>query len=371
MNSSTSTRYDSRQQRRGPLFGTLLAAMVGSVLLLTQSAPPVHAQQNRGRAAAYDPTVDVVAGGKGRINYDKGVVKATGYGVAPARASSPAQAKLMALGAARADALRTLAMTVSSIQVTATTKVKNYELQSDKVETKLSALLQSPRVVSEAMQPDGTAVVVMELPMYGPGSVASVIFPEVLPSDTGGAAAGSDAIDFAAGNTVVTGVAAPSRGAGANSQGEFVGPAQPAVRVSVPAPRPIPSLRGPEPGPTPLSDNGPFTSLLVDCRGLSIEAIMSPKLLDTTGREVYGTIRVTAEYAIDTGIVGYPRSMAEALHTARAGAHPLIVKGLRAGDKHRFNPVISLEDADRVLAANNRDHFLEQTRVIFLVDPVR
>jgi hypothetical protein len=127
----------------------------------------------------------------------------------------------------------------------------------------------------------------------------------------------------------------------------------------------------PEPGVTPQTDNGPFTSLIVDCRGLRIDAIMSPKLMDTAGREIYGTVRVTPEYAIETGIVGYPRSMPDALRSARAGAHPLIVKAVRANDKFRFNPCISMEDGDRILAANNRDRFLEATRVIFLVDPLK
>jgi hypothetical protein len=80
---------------------------------------------------------------------------------------------------------------------------------------------------------------------------------------------------------------------------------------------------------------------------------------------------VTPEYAIETGIVGYPRSMPDALRSARAGAHPLIVRAVRANDKFRFNPCISSEDGDRILAANNRDHFLEATRVIFLVDPLK
>ena len=99
--------------------------------------------------------------------------------------------------------------------------------------------------------------------------------------------------------------------------------------------------------------------------------IKSFKLYDTTGREVYGTVRVSPEYAIETGIVGYPRSMAEAIRSARAGSRPLIVKAVRVADKHRFHPVISLEDADRILAANNRDKFLLRTAVIFLVDPVQ
>jgi hypothetical protein len=104
---------------------------------------------------------------------------------------------------------------------------------------------------------------------------------------------------------------------------------------------------------------------------MRVSAVMSPKLYDTTGREVYGTVRVRPDYAIETGIVGYPRSMRQALQGSRAGSHPLIVRAVRVADKFRFNPVISLEDADRILAANNRDGFLQRTAVIFLVDPVR
>ncbi len=310
--------------------------------LITLLVVPASAAPDR------DPLVDTVAGGNGRINYGTGVVKATGYGALPSRAETTAQARLMARGAAIADALRTLAMTVSSIQVTATTTVKNYQLESDVVSTKLDALLDSPRIVDEGYRPDGTAYVTVELPLYGKESVAAAVLPQVLPP-------------------------VAERGAGAPAPATSVtGPDQPAVRITPPAP-PLPPapLPGGDPGPTPRSDPGPFTSVIIDCRGLNVEAIMSPKLYDTTGREVYGTVRVTPEYAIETGIVSYPRSMAAAIRSARAGSHPLIVKAVRVADKHRFHPVISLEDADRILAANNRDKFLERTAVVFLVDPVK
>lgn len=299
-----------------------------------------------------DPLVDTLAGGKGRVNYGAGIVKATGYGAPPARgvAANAVQARLMALGAAKADALRNLAMSVSAIQVTATTKVKNYVLQSDVVETKLDAILDSPRIVSQTYQRDGTAVVVVELPLYGEDSVASVVLPEVLKDVP----------------------PAPVYPAPAPAETTFHGPDQPAIPITPRIRRPNNApLPGGDPGLTPLSDPGPFTAVIVDCRGLGIEAIMSPKLMDSTGREVYGTVRISPEYAIETGIVGYPRSMAEAIRGARAGSHPLIVRAVRAADKFRFNPVVSLEDADRILAANNRDRFLERTAVIFLVDPIR
>jgi len=294
------------------------------------------------------PVVDVVAGGRGRVNYAAGVIKATGYGAMPARAESVAQARLMALGAAKADALRNLAMSINDVRVTATTRVKNYVLESDVVRTEVEALLRAPRIVSEKMESDGTAVVIMELPMYGKESLAAAVLPEVLREE--GAAAPLPPADFKV----------------------FRGPDQPAVRIEAPRPRPLPApLRGPEPGPTSESETGPFSAVLVDCRGLGIEAVMSPKLYDTAGREIYGTVRVSHDYAIEVGVVAYPRSMAEAINGSRAGSHPLIVRAVGFADKHRFNPVISKEDGDRILAANRRDGFLERTAVLFLVDPVR
>jgi hypothetical protein len=369
----------------------LVVAFAG--LLLPAVLSPVIARTDDDGEGRRDPLVETIDNGKGRINYNAGVVKATGYGAPPADgvAGTPAQAKLMALGAARADALRTLAMAVSSIQVTSETTVKNYVLQKDEIKTSLSAILKSPRIVSESMQADGTAVVVLELPLYGANSIASAVMPEVCrrsrhrehqptdnnePESNSVDSAAPAAVDNAEPSTFSTsGVriasAAPAGGAGADANGNFHGPARPAIRLAPPIPHRIKPWPGGEPGLTPKSDNGPFTSVLIDCRGLNVEAIMSPKIYDSTGREVYGTVRVTPEYAIETGIISYPRSMAEALQSARAGTHPLIVRAIRTADRFRFNPVISMEDADRILAANNRDRFLEQTRVILLVDPVR
>ncbi|WP_395144386.1 LPP20 family lipoprotein [Armatimonas sp.] len=285
-----------------------------------------------------DPYVDTVAQGKGRINYATGVVKATGYGAPPTGSQNPAQARLMALGAAKTDALRNLAMAVSSIQVTATTKVKNYVTESDTIETKITALLQNAQIVSETLGKDGIASVTVEIPLYGKRSVATAVLAEVL-----------------------LGLPIP---------------------VPVPAAVPVPAVSGgfkePKPIPknialqvTPPTKEGPFTSVIVDCRGLEIQAVMSPKLYDVSGREIYGTLHVDIDYAIEVGIVGYPRTVEEALVGKRTGEKPLIVRAIRAKDPYKIDIMLSNEDGRRILEANKRDGFLEKCRVILLCDPVR
>lgn len=286
---------------------------------------------------AADPLVNVTADGTGRVNYGAGVVKATGSGAPPAdgTTSNPVQARLMSLGAAKADALRNLAMAVASVQVTSDTRVKNFQTDSDVVETHVEALLKSARVIREEIAKDGTATVTMELPLYGANSVAAAVLPDVL-----------------------------------KPAGDWQGPDKPAVALPPATARP-PLVDVRDAGLTPASDLGPFTSVIVDCRGLGIEAAMAPKLMEDGGKEVYGTVRVDPDYAIAVGIVGYPRSMGEALRGSRAGAHPLIVRATGAADRHRFNPTVSERDGERILEANGRDHFLERTSVVFLVDPVR
>lgn len=325
------------------------------------------------------------------VNYSAGVVRATGSGAPPTASQNPAQARLMAIGAAKADALRNLAMAVSSIQVTATTKVKNYVTESDIVETKVSALLQNARIVAETVGKDGTASVTVEIPLYGPRSVASAVLAEVI----------LDPRDLHANAPAPSNPPAPRPEVRPEPRPE---PNRRPRRPMPPMPeRPItpnkglpipprpgftepsggakplpPEPRSPRPTPrdlplrlTPSSESGPFTALIVDCRGLGIQAVMSPKLYDASGHEIYGTLRVDIDYAIEVGIVGYPRSVEEALTGKRAGNRPLIVRALRAKDSYKIDVVLSNDDAQRVIQADQQAHFLEKCRVILLCDPVR
>ena len=59
-------------------------------------------------------------------------------------------------------------------------------------------------------------------------------------------------------------------------------------------------------------------------------------------------------------MAGYTRDIHNA---ARAGSNPLIVKAVRIDGA---NPVLSLDDADRVLVENNASGFLDATNVVFV-----
>ena len=253
------------------------------------------------------------------VNYTTGVVRATGSG---------------APGVAKAEALRNLATAIRSVQVTATTTVQSYVAESDLVKTKVAALLQNARTVAETVGKEGTATVTVELPLFGAHSVAAAVLAEAI----------LDPRDLHAN--------APEP--------------RPEAR---PVPRPLPRN---VPLPlTPARDRGPFTALIVDCRGLGVQAVLSPKLYDASGHELYGPLRVDIDDAIAEGIVGYPRSVKEALSGKRAGSRPLVVRALRTKDSYKVDVVLSNDDALRVIQADQRAGFLEKCRVILLCDPVR
>lgn len=316
--------------------GPVLPVFALLFCLFAPIAPAVGLRPAVGHRPA-DAEVEPRLEGKAQVSFSEGFVRATGYGALPANAASPDQARLAARSAARGDAVRTLSAAVATIQVTAVAQVKNL-MSNGRVSARIAALLNAPRLVDEGFGRNGTAYVTVELPLYGPDSIASAVLPEIAPASRKSA---GGALGFA-----------PS--------------------VSASAPSASSSFRrGSALRLTPLSESGPFTSVIIDCRGLNIEPILSPGVYDTTGREVYSVARIASENALEAGVVGYMRSPGEAERSGRAGSRPLIVRAVRVADKNRFHPVISLEDADRVLAANNRDRFLERTAVLLLIDPAK
>lgn len=346
---------------------TLLFAAL-SLTLLSLPTLSVGAQSDN------DPYVDIVAQGKGRVNYSAGVVKATGYGAPPTNSQNPAQARLMAMGAAKADALRNLAMAVSSIQVTATTKVKNYVTESDTVETKVTAILQNARIISETIGKDGMASVTVEIPLYGERSVASAVLAEALLEPRA-----EPRVEPAPRARPEKPTRAPEpepeplpdRAFKTRPADPFKEPRGGARPIKVEPRKPKPEPKNYHLPITSPIEEGPFTSVIIDCRGLGIQAVMSPKIYDAAGREVYGTLQVDVDYAIEVGIVGYPRSVEEALSSKRAGQKPLVVRALRAKDASKIDVVLSNEDGRRILEENRQGEFLAKCRVILLCDPVR
>lgn len=245
-------------------------------------------------------------------------ITADGYGVLPQNRPF-GQAKLMARRAAVVEAQRNLLETVKDVAINSETNVEMSMTLNDTIHSEISGVIRGARVIDEEYIPeDGIYRVTMSVPMYGVGSLGQVVFDNVI----------------------------------GNNQ-----------KMPVPAPSPAynPS--------TQL--NGNYTGLVIRARGVGLVRTFCPAIYDTSGRAIYGVYNVDKKYAIDYGVVGYaqgPQGWDKVrMGTSRAGSNPLVVDIVEVRQRvaNKCDVVISVEDADRILAENRYSHFLDNYAVMF------
>lgn len=228
--------------------------------------------------------------------------------------------------AAKVDAQRLLAEQIHGVQIDSNTTVENAIVTSDVVKASVSGVVKGAREVSCTTDEYGYVHVVMELPLYGgANSLAAAVIPnvpqqgflppyDIIPVDTK--------------------------------------PAAPAVTTN-PNQATVGNLYG---------ATGQYTGLIVDCSGLGLQTAMAPALYTDGKKVVYGLENFSHEQVINRGYVGYSNSASSGVQ--RAGSNPMIVKAQSV--EHFFNPVISKEDAARILAENQMNGFLSTGNVVFV-----
>jgi hypothetical protein len=120
--------------------------------------------------------------------------------------------------------------------------------------------------------------------------------------------------------------------------------------------------------PRKLTTEGPesVTGLVVNARGLGLTPSMAPRILDESGREIYGAEIVNDKGLQQGGIASYAKTDEKAAE--RTGSKPLVVKALRIADKSKTDVVISNADADKLRDPNTNLSFLADGKVVILVD---
>lgn len=124
----------------------------------------------------------------------------------------------------------------------------------------------------------------------------------------------------------------------------------------------------PKKGAPKLNVDGPasVTGLVVNARGLGIVPSMAPRIVDESGKEVYGAEIVNDKGLQQGGIASYAKNDEKAAD--RTGATPIVVKALRLADKSKTDLVISNADADKLRDPNTNLSFLADGKVVILVD---
>ena len=258
--------------------------------------------------------VEAAPGGGVDWTNGSGVLTGTGVGLPP-NGANRIQGKIWARTAAIADAQRRLAEAANEVRVEGETTVKMNTLADDTVRTSVSATLKGAQIVSEKWNSEGYYEVTMQVPMFGVGSLAQAVIPK--PE--------APPIAFPAPQTTV-----PS-------------PTAPSTTITITA-------------------TGGYTGVVIDCRGLGLNTVMSPVIKDNSGVKLYGHQNLDYDMVIRDGMASYAHDMSQA---SRAGSNPLVIKA-ESLDDHNANPVLSVTDGNRMLLENNSAGFLSKTAVVFL-----
>lgn len=244
---------------------------------------------------------------KGYINWSKGIVQAKGIGTLSKKLHGDVNDSSTVLEDAKLDACLKIFEVVKGIRIDGTTVVGDYAAENKVIISKIEGIVKNAEVVKKEYFSDGTVEVTME--MNFKGGFAQLVLP-----------------------------------------GEI---------------RPLESIKPMSPVKNSYSV---FTGLVVDAKGLGSKPVMSPKILDETGQEVYGSAFVSREYAVQQGMSGYSKDLTAAKSNQRVAGNPLTVKGLRIEGNGHSDIVISNADASRLRSASENLSFMRKCRVIIVVE---
>jgi hypothetical protein len=256
-----------------------------------------------------DSKVAEQSGDKGIINYEDGYVEAVGVGAPPERYMGKPNARPMALRAAQVDAYRNLLEIVQGVRIDSNTVVRDFMTESDVVRASVEGLVKGAKVMNKDYLSDGTVEVTVRMNLSG--RMSQTIMPKAFDKEQG-------------------------------------------------------SALPPPAAPAPSGDI--FTGLVIDARGLAARPAMSPKVVDENGREVYGSMNVDRQYAIQQGMTGYARDLTAAQSNPRVTNNPVSVKGVRADGPGKCDIVISNADAGKIRASADNLSFLKKCRVMIVLD---
>jgi len=138
--------------------------------------------------------------------------------------------------------------------------------------------------------------------------------------------------------------------------------------------RQIPKIKNSKPEkhkspPSPRLNQIPYTGLIIDARKLSLSPILYPVIVSEAGKELYSSVFISREFAVQYGVCTYICDMKAAMAHKRIGSNPLVFKALRKEGPTSGHIVVSMADAKIIETVTERHRFLKECRVIIVTDP--
>ena len=363
------------------------------------------------------------------VDWGRQVITVKGLGFPPAGNYPFEQAKQLAKRAAVAEAYRQLAEVVNGVKVSGETTVNNMSLVSDVVKTKVEATIKGVQPVSEREINGGYEVTIQMPLFGKTTSLAGAIFekpaqkisfPEpvrnvapTVPTYTARTPVKQriDIVVKGAANVTVNKIPMSSNYAENNfvpmssinisslpsmESPSIISPAPVQPQIKIPTPS-TPQIKLPEiqtptvpqvttpqtpkvetpkvetVKPVKIDEDkisaatvdGKVTGLIVDCRELNLQPVMSPTIKNESEETIYGDKNLDYDKIIEKGMAAYVTEVDEIV-TERAGDNPLVVKATGL-ENFNSNPVVSTADSNRILIENKSSKFLDDMNVVFLM----
>ena len=333
------------------------------LLTLLFSGAPLLAQQ-RGEV--------VERVGNGAINWTQGVISAKGSGAPPKGVTNIAQARLMAVRAAKADALRNLLETVKGVRVDSETTVESFTTKSDRVLTRVSGIVIGARLVETKYLSDGAVQVMMSINLTG--ELLAVMLQELPPLSQ----------PLMPAPPLPKPLPIPAQPSPGPPPVQKPAPPPPAQKGNVQLP-PVTEPRGTPPpsietkvqtptkAPARAEDNLDlkklnYTGLIIDARKLGLRPALVPKVLNEKGELVYSSQSIGQQDIIRMGLVGYAKDVNAAARNQRVTADPVVVNGISATGEKKTDVVVSNRDAQLILTTAPYTGYLKNGRVMVVYD---
>ena len=248
------------------------------------------------------------------IDWDRQVVMAVGSGAPSRSAKTRARKAATAKRIAKLDAARNALEAVKGINLTSTSTIRDSMLGDDTIRVKLQGKLFGLRTLATQYYDDESVEIRVE------ASLRELIPPTLLkpipsqPTETDNPAvndvAGADIIDL----------------------------------------------------------TQTYTGLVVNAKGIDLVPAMAPRILDESGTVVYGNLNLDPVFVKRFGMVGYLRSLEQALENDRVQGNPLVVNALNSSGIKRADLVISDPEAAGIRKLSQSQAFLKEARVVIVLD---
>ena len=110
------------------------------------------------------------------------------------------------------------------------------------------------------------------------------------------------------------------------------------------------------------------SGIIIDASGLGAKPALSPRILDDSGRELYGASYIKRDYFLSKGLVAYRTKLDDAKNSSRAASNPIIIKAIRSTGPGNSDLVISKGDAKRLKTSAANLSCLEKGNVIIVLN---